>query len=96
MAATAARIQLLRSALDLHQDSRDQLAAALRCTRSTQERNELLIRHAEACRCATAFEQELAEAMLTTAEIADRNRRLMFGDNDEAFPSADEWRRITD
>jgi hypothetical protein len=32
----------------------------------------------------------------TSAEIGERNRRLMFGDNDEAFPSREEWRRITD
>jgi len=37
-----------------------------------------------------------AQAAETSAEIGKRNRRLMFGDNDEAFPSADEWRRITD
>jgi hypothetical protein len=33
---------------------------------------------------------------LTTAEIAERSRRIMFGDNDEAFPSQEEWSRIVD
>jgi|Cruoilmetagenom7_1024161.scaffolds.fasta_scaffold09569_11 hypothetical protein len=28
---------------------------------------------------------------LTSAEIGRRNRALMFGDNDEAFPSEAEW-----
>lgn len=32
----------------------------------------------------------------TPAQIAERNRRAMFGANDEAFPSADEWSRIVD
>jgi hypothetical protein len=32
----------------------------------------------------------------TTAEIAERSRRIMFGDNDEAFPSQEEWSRIVD
>jgi hypothetical protein len=42
--------------------------------------------------------RELAAALNqpTSAEIGERNRRLMFGDNHEAFPSQDEWRRITD
>jgi hypothetical protein len=33
---------------------------------------------------------------LSTSEIAAYNRRLMFGANDEAFPSAQEWSRIVD
>lgn len=33
---------------------------------------------------------------LTSAEIAKRNRRVMFGANDEAFPSEEEWSRIVD
>lgn len=33
---------------------------------------------------------------LTTAEIAKRNRHLMFGALDEAFPSEAEWSRIVD
>lgn len=35
-------------------------------------------------------------AGLTTEEIAAHNRRLMFGENDEAFPSPEEWSRIVD
>jgi hypothetical protein len=33
---------------------------------------------------------------LTSAEIGAYNRVLMFGENDEAFPDADEWSRIVD
>ena len=33
---------------------------------------------------------------LMTAEISERNRRLMFGEHDEAFPSQEEWSRIVD
>jgi uncharacterized protein (DUF2252 family) len=40
--------------------------------------------------------EETQRQQLTSAEIGERNRRLMFGDNDEAFPSREEWRRITD
>jgi hypothetical protein len=32
----------------------------------------------------------------TSEEIAQYNRRLMFGENDEAFPSSAEWSRIVD
>lgn len=32
----------------------------------------------------------------TSSEIAAWNRRLMFGANDEAFPSAETWSRIVD
>jgi hypothetical protein len=32
----------------------------------------------------------------TSEEIAAYNRRMMFGENDEAFPSAAEWSRIVD
>lgn len=32
----------------------------------------------------------------STSEIAAYNRRLMFGENDQAFPSASEWSRIVD
>jgi hypothetical protein len=32
----------------------------------------------------------------STDEIAAYNRRLMFGENDEAFPGAEEWSRIVD
>lgn len=34
-------------------------------------------------------------AGLTTAEIATYNRRLMFGENDEAFPEPEVWGRWT-
>jgi hypothetical protein len=33
---------------------------------------------------------------LKTSEIAEYNRRLMFGENNEAFPSQEEWSRIVD
>jgi len=33
---------------------------------------------------------------LRTSEISEYNRRLMFGENDEAFPSQEEWSRIVD
>lgn len=33
---------------------------------------------------------------LTTEEIAAYNRRLMFGENDEAFPGREEWALVTD
>ena len=33
---------------------------------------------------------------LRSSEIAARSRHLMFGDNDEAFPSQEEWSRIVD
>lgn len=33
---------------------------------------------------------------LTASEIGDYNRALMFGDNDEAFPSQEEWSRVVD
>lgn len=33
---------------------------------------------------------------LTSSEIAARNRLVMFGPNDEAFPSQEEWSRIVD
>ncbi len=33
---------------------------------------------------------------LTTDEIADYNRRMMFGESDEAFPGNEEWSRIVD
>jgi len=62
MAITAARVELLNAALECHQANRDQLAAALRSTYSLHERSELLIAHAEACRCVAAFEAELAKA----------------------------------
>ncbi len=32
----------------------------------------------------------------TTEEIAAYNRRLMFGENDEAFPDLSEWSAIVD
>lgn len=32
----------------------------------------------------------------STAEIAEWNRRLMFGENDEGFPSQEEWSAIVD
>lgn len=32
----------------------------------------------------------------TSSEIGAYNRRIMFGENDEAFPSDEEWRLITD
>lgn len=33
---------------------------------------------------------------LASSEIGQYNRALMFGDNDEAFPSQEEWSRIVD
>ena len=33
---------------------------------------------------------------LSSAQIGRLNRAAMFGDNDEAFPSDDEWSRIVD
>lgn len=33
---------------------------------------------------------------LSTSEISEYNRVLMFGENDEAFPSEMEWSRIVD
>ena len=62
MAITVAQVELLTAALECHQAKRDQLAAALRSTYSLHERSELLIAHAEACRCVAAFEAELAKA----------------------------------
>jgi hypothetical protein len=35
-------------------------------------------------------------AGLQSHEIGKYNRALMFGDNDEAFPGQDEWRKVTD
>jgi hypothetical protein len=35
-------------------------------------------------------------AGLDSSEIGQYNRALMFGDNDEAFPSQSEWSRIVD
>lgn len=35
-------------------------------------------------------------AGLRSSEIAAYNRRLMFGENDEAFPSQEEWSKIVD
>ncbi len=33
---------------------------------------------------------------LTSSEIGEYNRSLMFGDNDEAFPGQEEWSSIVD
>lgn len=33
---------------------------------------------------------------LDSSEIGTYSRALMFGDNDEAFPSREEWSRIVD
>lgn len=33
---------------------------------------------------------------LRSSEIAARNRLVMFGENDAAFPSQEEWSRIVD
>jgi len=33
---------------------------------------------------------------LDSSEIGEYNRALMFGDNDEAFPSQEEWSNIVD
>lgn len=33
---------------------------------------------------------------LSSSDIGKRSRALMFGENDEAFPSQDHWSRITD
>lgn len=60
--ATQARLQILAAGLDCHREKRDALAAALRSTYALHERSELLLSHAEACRCVTAFEAELAKA----------------------------------
>jgi len=35
-------------------------------------------------------------AGFSTSEIAAWNGRLMFGENDRAFPSQEEWSRIVD
>lgn len=35
-------------------------------------------------------------AGLSSAEIGQYNRSLMFGSNDEAFPSQEEWSSIVD
>ncbi len=32
----------------------------------------------------------------STSEVAAYNRRTMFGENDEAFPTDDAWSRIVD
>jgi hypothetical protein len=32
----------------------------------------------------------------TTEEISEWSRRLMFGENDEAFPSEEDWSAIVD
>ena len=45
---------------------------------------------------AASAQQEAQRQQLSSAEIGERNRRLMSGDNDEAFPDAREWARITD
>jgi hypothetical protein len=60
MTTTAAHIEVLTAGLECHRASRDELAAALRSTYAMHERSELLIKHAEMCRCVTAFEAELA------------------------------------
>ena len=62
MAITAARRELLIAGLECHQIKRDQLAAALRSTAAMHERSELLVMHADACRCVAAFEADLAKA----------------------------------
>ena len=62
MTITAARLELLTAALECHQIKRDQLAAALRSTYSLHERSELIAMHADACRCISAFEADLAKA----------------------------------
>jgi hypothetical protein len=62
MAITAARRELLIAGLECHQAKRDQLAAALRSTSVMHERSELLVMHADACRCVAAFEADLAKA----------------------------------
>ena len=35
-------------------------------------------------------------AGMTSSEIGDYNRFLMFGEDDEAFPSQEEWSMIVD
>jgi hypothetical protein len=62
MAITTARRKLLIAGLECHQAKRDQLAAALRSTSVMHERSELLVMHADACRCVAAFEADLAKA----------------------------------
>ena len=44
----------------------------------------------------TVAEGAAALKALSSAEIGRRNRALMFGENDEAFPSDDEWSSIVD
>jgi hypothetical protein len=61
-AITTARRKLLIAGLECHQAKRDQLAAALRSTSVMHERSELLVMHADACRCVAAFEADLAKA----------------------------------
>ncbi len=59
---TAARIEITTAALECHVAKRDALATALRSTHCLHERSQLLLQHAEACRCVGIFEAELAKA----------------------------------
>ena len=59
--ATAARIELIKAGIFCHQKKRDMLATALRQTRCLADRAQLIAQHAEACRCVTAFQAELAK-----------------------------------
>jgi hypothetical protein len=45
---------------------------------------------------AEEFGDEYHYRDMTTEEIAERNRVLMFGENWEAFPSDEEWSMIVD
>ncbi|MFI5296633.1 MAG: hypothetical protein ACHREM_00930 [Polyangiales bacterium] len=56
--------------------------------RSHDELHALYVENAKAGRAGFAG--------FTSDEIAAWNRRVMFGDNDEAFPSPEEWSRIVD
>lgn len=56
-------------------------------------------RSREACRGIVAANRAAGRedyAGLTSAEIGDLNRAIMFGENDEAFPSQAEWSSVVD
>ncbi|WP_313772347.1 hypothetical protein [Candidatus Regnicoccus frigidus] len=56
------RRQLLIDGLEFHRAARDMKAAALRAgERFAGEDRDLLLAHAEDCRCVAAFERELAK-----------------------------------
>jgi hypothetical protein len=59
---TAVRREITTAAMECHIEKRDAIAAALRSTYCQHERAELIRQHAEAARCVTIFESELAKA----------------------------------